>query len=309
MKNRKIMIAGINGMVGKSIKHILEKSGYLNIVGPSSKDLDFRDYNKTKKYMELENPEVIIFAAAKVGGILANIHNPVTFLQDNLEIQNSIIKAAHESNINNMIFLSSSCIYPREVSQPMKEEDLMTGILEPTNEGFALAKLSGMKLIEAYRKQYNRNYFSLIPCNIYGPHDNFDPINSHVVAGLIYKIFEAKENRLEKITLWGTGLAKRELMYSEDLANAVLHFIENPINQAYINVGTGHDISIKELSEKIIDYIGYKGQVEFDHSKPDGMPMKVMDTSKASKLGWSSSIYLDEGLKHTIKWYEENIKS
>jgi GDP-L-fucose synthase len=309
LKTRKIMIAGINGMVGKSIKNSLENSGYVNIVGPSSIELDFRDFHKTKSYLEKEMPDIIIVAAARVGGIMANIENPVSFLQDNLEIQTSIIKAAHLSNINNLIFLSSSCVYPREVLQPMKEEYLMTGKLEPTNEGYAIAKLAGMKLIEAYRKQYNRNYFSLIPCNLYGPHDNFDPIHSHVVSGLIRKLHEAKHESFNKVTLWGTGNAKRELMYVEDFASAVIYFIENPINKGYINIGTGNDISIKDLSMKIAHLIDFKGEIDFDEAKPDGMPRKVMDISELNQLGWTSSINLDQGLALTIKWYIENFKN
>jgi GDP-L-fucose synthase len=305
---KRIYIAGINGMAGKAIKDELLNSGFNhdNILGHSSAELDLRDYKLTKEFLKREKPEAVIIAAAKVGGILANINNPVTFLQDNLEIQTSLIRACHELNINNVIFLSSSCVYPRDSIQPMKEEFILTGKLEPTNENYALAKLSGMKLIEAYRNQYNRNYMSLIPCNLYGIYDNFDPESSHVVAGLIRKFTYAKNNNLPSVTIWGTGNAMRELMFSKDLAKAVVHFLNHQSPSAYINIGTGKDISISDLAYKIAKLVEYSGSIEFDSTKPDGMPRKVLDVSIANNLGWKSLTSLDEGLANTIKWYRDN---
>lgn len=307
MKSGKIFIAGINGMVGSAIKNELIRLGYSkdNIIGKSSKELDLRDYALTKRYLSFEKPDTVIISAAKVGGIMANINNPITFLQDNLEIQTSLIKSCHEADINNVIFLSSSCVYPREAPQPMKEEYLLTGKLEPTNEGYAIAKLSGMKLIEAYRNQHKRNYTSLIPCNIYGINDDFDPENSHVVAALIRKFIYAKENDLDSVSIWGTGNAMRELMFTQDLANAVVHFIENPSPYPYVNVGTGRDLPIRELASQISEIVGYKGLVEFDKSKPDGMPRKVLDISRLTSLGWTSKFSLVDGLSKTIQWYKE----
>jgi len=300
------MIAGIKGMVGASIKRVLDEAGYSYVFGPSSKELDFRNYEKTFEYMMREKPDILIITAAKVGGIKANINNPVSFLQDNLELQTSLIKAAHNSDINTVIFLSSSCVYPRKSNQPMKEEYLMSGKLEPTNEGYALAKLSGMKLIEAYRNEYNRNYISLIPCNIYGPNDNFDLNSSHVVAGLIHRLTIAKENNLQRIELWGTGTAKRELMFSLDLADAIKYVIENPISLPYINVGNGVDITIYELAAKIAKIVGYNGEIIFDKINPDGMPQKLLDISILSNHGWKSSVSLDEGLNRTFEWFLQN---
>jgi GDP-L-fucose synthase len=300
------MIAGIKGMVGASIKRVLDEAGYSYVFGPSSKELDFRNYEKTFEYMMREKPDILIITAAKVGGIKANINNPVSFLQDNLELQTSLIKAAHNSDINTVIFLSSSCVYPRKSNQPMKEEYLMSGKLEPTNEGYALAKLSGMKLIEAYRNEYNRNYISLIPCNIYGPNDNFDLNSSHVVAGLIHRLNIAKENNNQRIELWGTGNAKRELMFSLDLADAIKYVIENPISLPYINVGNGVDITIYELAAKIAKIVGYNGEIIFDKINPDGMPQKLLDISILSNHGWKSSVSLDEGLNRTFEWFLQN---
>ena len=294
-------------MVGNAIKDELIRLGYNKdrIIGYSSKDLDLRNLTLTKEYLLGEKPDIVIISAAKVGGIMANINNPVSFLQDNLEIQTSLIRACHETDINNVIFLSSSCVYPREAPQPMKEKYILSGKLEPTNEGYAIAKISGMKLIEAYRNQYNRNYTSLIPCNIYGINDNFDPENSHVVAALIRKFMDAKKKNLDRVSIWGTGSAKRELMFTQDLANAVVHFIENPCPYPYINIGTGKDVSIKELANTLAELIGYKGMIEFDKSKPDGMPRKVLDVSLSNNFGWKSNISLIQGLDKTIKWYVE----
>jgi GDP-L-fucose synthase len=300
------MIAGIKGMVGASIKRVLYEAGYPYVFGPSSKELDFRNYKKTLNYMKREKPDILIIAAARVGGIKENINNPVSFLQDNLELQTSLIKAAHNSDINTVIFLSSSCVYPRESNQPMKEEYLLSGKLEPTNEGYAIAKLSGMKLIEAYRSEYKRNYISLIPCNVYGPNDNFDLNSSHVVAGLIHRLVIAKEKNLPRIELWGTGNAKRELMFSLDLADATKFVIENPISLPYINVGTGEDVTIKELATKISTILGYNGEIIFDKINPDGMHQKLLDISLLLNKGWKSSVLLDEGLNRTIEWFLKN---
>jgi GDP-L-fucose synthase len=303
LNSLKIFIAGANGFIGKSIKAKLLESGYSNLFTPSSSELDYRDSNKTKEYLKKANPDWIIIAAAKVGGIKANIEYPVELIIDNLEIQNSIIRSAHELNINNLLFLSSSCVYPRNSLQPMKEDYILSGKPEPTNESFAIAKIAGMKLIDAYRKQYKRNYFSLIPCNIYGPHDSFDLEYSHFVAALIRKIVCAKNSNQRYIDLWGTGTARRELMFVDDIADAILYFIENPPKVSLLNIGTGIDFTIKEIAEKISTIVNFKGKINFDESYPDGMPIKVMDVSLAKQHNWQSSTDVLDGLRKTIEWY------
>lgn len=298
-KDSKIYIAGHNGMVGSACWRALEAKGYKNLIGFSSKELDLRNQKDVFEVLAKEKPTAIIDAAAKVGGILANSSYPYEFLMDNMLIQNNLIRAAHELNIAKFIFLGSSCIYPKLAPQPLKEEYLLTGPLEPTNEWYALAKISGVKLIEALRKQHKRDYVSLMPTNLYGPGDNYDLQTSHVLPAMLRKFHEAKENNHADVTLWGTGNPKREFLHVDDLANAVVFALENRLEESLYNIGSGSEISIKELAELIQNITGHKGKVIWDKSKPDGTPRKLMDSSKIMEFDWKSEITLKVGVKLT----------
>jgi GDP-L-fucose synthase len=299
----KIFISGRNGLVGSSIERAFRNRGYNNIIGLSSKELDLRNQKDVEKYFEIEKPEYVVLAAAKVGGILANIKSPAEFLYDNLMIQNNVIHNAYKFNVKKLLFLGSSCIYPRLAPQPMKEDYLLDGKLEPTNEGYAIAKISGIKLCEMYNKQYNTNFISVMPCNIYGIGDNFHPEKSHVVAGLIRKFHEAKLNSDKLVEVWGTGNARRELMFNEDLADACLFLFESYSGNDFFNVGTGYDVSIKELANMIKGIVGYTGDIKFDTTKPDGMPQKLLDISKLSNAGFKYKTTLETGIEKTYNWY------
>ena len=297
----KIYIAGHNGMVGSACWRLLKAKGYKNIIGYTSKDLDLREQNKVFEIIKREKPNVIIDAAARVGGILANSQNPYEFLLDNMLIQNNLIKTAHELNIEKFIFLGSSCIYPKMARQPLKEEYLLTGPLEETNQYYAIAKISGVKLIEALRCQYSRDYVSLMPTNLYGPGDNYDLNNSHVIPAMLRKFFEAKEKKRNEVILWGTGNPKREFLHVDDLAKAVLFSLENSLSDSLYNIGSGVEVSIKELSEIIQNIVGYDGSVKWDHSKPDGTPRKLMDSAKMNLAGWTATIDLKKGIESVYK--------
>lgn len=305
-KNHKIYVAGHRGMVGSACWRALENSGYKNIVGLSSKDLDLRERGKVNEFISSEKPAAIIDAAARVGGIHANNSSPYEFLLDNMRIQNNLIQAAHENDITKFIFLGSSCIYPRLAEQPLKEEYLLSGSLEPTNEGYAIAKIAGVKLIEFLRRQYGRNYVSLMPTNLYGPGDNFDLENSHVLPAMIRKFHEAKERNHDEVKLWGSGTPLREFLHVDDLARAVILALENNLNESLYNVGVGRDLSIKRLAELIQTIIGHKGQIVWDANKPDGTPRKLLDISKISLEGWEPKINIDTGITSTYKWFLEN---
>ncbi|MDB4064103.1 GDP-L-fucose synthase, partial [Flavobacteriaceae bacterium] len=291
----KIYIAGHNGMVGSACWRALKDKGYKNIIGYSSKDLDLRDQKKVFEIIKREKPFVIIDAAAKVGGILANSQNPYEFLMDNMLIQNNLIRTAHELNIKKFIFLGSSCIYPKMAPQPLKEEYILTGPLEETNQWYAIAKISGVKLIEALRKQYNRDYLSLMPTNLYGPGDNYELETSHVIPAMLRKFHEAKENGLKEVFLWGTGNPKREFLHVDDLALAVVFALENSLSDSLYNIGSGHEVSIQGLAKIIKKKLGYNGSIKWDHSKPDGTPRKLMDSSKINLAGWIANIDLNKG--------------
>ena len=306
-KNAKIYIAGHSGMVGSACWRVLSSAGYTNLIGKTSKELDLRDQNAVENFIKTEKPFAIIDAAARVGGILANSSYPYDFLMDNMLIQNNIIRSAHDNNIEKLIFLGSSCIYPKFAPQPLKEEYLLTDELEHTNQWYAIAKISGVKLIEALRKQFKRKYVALMPTNLYGPNDNYDLKTSHVLPAIIRKFHEAKENNNSKVTLWGSGSPMREFLYVEDLARAVLFSIENELDEHLYNVGTGKDLTIKELAALIQRIIGFKGKIVWDNSKPDGTPRKVMDNSKLMNLGWKPNITLNEGLLLTYSSYLNNI--
>jgi GDP-L-fucose synthase len=300
-KDSKIYIAGHRGMVGSACWRLLKKKGYYNLIGKTSKELDLRNQLEVYRLIEKVKPDVIINAAARVGGILANSKYPYEFLMDNMLIQNNLIKTAHELDIKKFIFLGSSCIYPKMAPQPLKEEYLLTGPLEETNQWYAIAKISGIKLIEALRKQYSRDYVSLMPTNLYGPGDNYDHETSHVLPAMIRKFHEAKLDNHSVVNLWGTGTPKREFLHVDDLAQAVLFSIENTLEISLYNVGSGKEVSIKELAHLIQEIVGHNGEIIWDSSKPDGTPRKLMDSDLINSKGWKSNTDLVEGIKKTYK--------
>ena len=305
-KDAKIYIAGHRGMVGSACWRALRAAGYTNLIGRTSKELDLRDQNAVEDFIKTEKPVAIIDAAAKVGGILANDNYPYEFLLDNMLIQNNLIRSAHENDIEKFIFLGSSCIYPKMANQPIKEEYLLTGPLEPTNEWYAIAKISGVKLIEALRKQYARDYVALMPTNLYGPNDNFDLKTSHVLPAMIRKFHEAKENNHSKVTLWGSGSPLREFLHVDDLGQAVLFALEHKLDEKLYNVGSGSDLSIKALAKMIQKIIGHSGEIIWDLNKPNGTSKKLMDASKLNKYGWKNKINLKDGIIDTYNWFIEN---
>ena len=305
-KSDKVYVAGLRGMVGSACWRALEAEGYTNLVGKTSKELDLRDQKAVEDFIRTEEPMAIIDAAAKVGGILANDTYPYEFLMDNMLIQNNLIRSAHENNVSKLIFLGSSCIYPKFAPQPLKEEYLLTDSLEPTNEWYAIAKISGVKLIEALRKEYGRDYVSLMPTNLYGPNDNFDLKSSHVLPAMIRKFHEAKLNGNAPVELWGTGSPMREFLHADDLGQAVLFALENKLDEYLYNVGTGVDLTIKELANLIRETVGHQGEIIWDNTKPDGTPRKLMDNSKLEAQGWSSSIQLSDGIKSTYEWFKDS---
>ena len=303
-KSDKIYIAGHRGMVGSACWRAFEAEGYTNLIGKTSKELDLRDQKAVEEFIKAEKPAAIIDAAAKVGGILANDTYPYEFLIDNMLIQNNLIRSAHENDVPKFIFLGSSCIYPKFAPQPLKEEYLLTDSLEPTNEWYAIAKISGVKLIEALRKAYGRDYVSLMPTNLYGPNDNFDLKSSHVLPAMIRKFHEAKLNGNAPVELWGTGSPMREFLHVDDLGQAVLFALENKLDEHLYNVGTGVDLTIKELAELIQSIVGHRGEIFWDSTKPDGTPRKLMDNSKIQTQGWKSQIQLSTGVETVYNWFK-----
>lgn len=305
-KEKKIYVAGHRGMVGSAILNALKDKGCQNLVYKSSGELDLRNQAAVNDFMAAEKPDVVIIAAARVGGILANDRYPYPFLYDNLAMEANLIDAAHNYDVEEVVFLGSSCIYPKLADQPLKEEYLLTGPLEPTNQWYAVAKIAGIKLIEALRRQHGRRYVSLMPTNLYGPRDNFDLETSHVLPAMIRKFHEAKEKGHAPVTLWGTGSPKREFLYVEDLADAVIHMMERENEEHLYNVGTGKDLSIKELAELIQELIGHEGDIVWDDSKPDGTPRKLLDVSRIEEAGWSYKTELKKGIEKTYSWFLEN---
>tara|TARA_R110001606_G_scaffold86631_2_gene196110 strand:+ start:2485 stop:3435 length:951 start_codon:yes stop_codon:yes gene_type:complete len=308
-KNTKIYIAGHRGMVGSAVWRALEKKGYTNLIGRTSKELDLKNQEAVLEFLQKEKPAAIIDAAARVGGILANNDFPYQFLMENMQIQNSLIDSALKSGIEKFVFLGSSCIYPKFAPQPLKEEYLLTDSLEPTNEWYAIAKITGVKLCQAIRKQFQKDYVSLMPTNLYGHYDNFDLQTSHVLPAMIRKFHEAKENNHADVVLWGSGTPMREFLFVDDMAEAVLYALENELPEYLYNVGSGKDITIKELAETIQKVTGHQGTIVWDASKPDGTPRKLMDVSKMKDVGWQYSTELNEGIAQTYAWYLENIGS
>ena len=303
-KNTKIYISGHRGMVGSAIRRKLEAEGYSNLVFSTSSQLDLREQEAVKSFFESEKPEYVFLAAAKVGGIMANSRYKADFLYDNLMIQTNVIHESYKSGVKKLLFLGSSCIYPKHCLQPMKEEYLLTGPLEDTNDAYAIAKIAGIKMCQAYREQYGCNFISVMPTNLYGPNDNYDLENSHVLPALIRKFHEAKVENKPSVTIWGTGSPLREFLHADDLADACLFLMNNYDEADHINVGVSKEISIKNLALLIKDKVGFEGKLEFDTSKPDGTPRKMMDSSKIYSLGWKPSITLDEGLTRTISDYK-----
>lgn len=308
-KKSKIFVAGYKGLAGGAIWRKLESSGYLNLVGVSSTELDLRNREAVFNFMEITKPDVVIDAAAKVGGIHANNTYPADFLSDNLQIQVNLMDAANKYEVSHFLFLGSSCIYPKFAEQPIKESSLLTGELEPTNDAYAIAKIAGIMQIQASRRQFGRNWISAMPTNLYGPGDNFHPENSHVLPALMRRIHEAKIENSSQVTIWGTGTPRREFLHVDDLASACLFVLENYDSPDPINIGCGEDVSIKQLAELIARTVGYKGTLEFDTSKPDGTPRKLLDISKLKELGWSPKISLEDGIKETYEWYLHNLQN
>ena len=308
-KNSIIYIAGHKGMVGSAIWRTLSTKGYINLIGASSKELDLRNQKEVRDFILKIKPDVIIDAAAKVGGILANNNFPYQFLMENMQIQNNLFNEAHNLGVDKFIFLGSSCIYPKLAPQPLKEEYLLTASLEPTNEWYALAKITGVKLCEAIRKQFEKDFVSLMPTNLYGTHDNFDLNSSHVLPAMIRKFHEAKQNNNADVVLWGTGAPMREFLFVDDMAEAVVFALENKLPDYLYNVGTGEDITIKELAIIVQKIVGHTGDVIWDDTKPDGTPRKLMDVSKMHSIGWKHQVNLEEGIQKTYNWFLENIEN
>ena len=303
-KSSKIYICGHSGMAGSAILRKLQKNGYKNLIYKTHKELDLTNQADVFKFFETEKPEVVILAAAAVGGIKKNIDHPADMLMINMMIQSNVFEASHRNNVKRLLFLGSSCIYPRLCPQPMKEEYLLTGPFEPTNEGYALAKVAGLRLCEYYNRQYGTDYISIMPCNLYGINDHYNE-NAHVMASLLRRFHEAKIDNLPSVSVWGTGKQRREFLFVDDMADAAVYFLENYHNSEFVNIGSGKDVSIAELAETIAKVVGYKGKIEFDTSKPDGMPRKLLDTTKADSLGWKNKTELEDGIKLT---YEDFLK-
>ena len=304
MKKR-VFIAGSNGMVGSSIVRKLKNNLNYELVLRNRKELDLLSQSVVNEFFEKENIDIVILAAARVGGIKANIDHPGKFLYENLQIQNNVIHASYLYNVKKMIFLGSSCIYPKNSQQPMKEEYLLTGKLEPTNEGYALAKIAGLKLCEFYKKEYSFNSLSIMPCNLYGPNDSFDLAHSHVLSALVKRFCDAVVSNLNEVVLWGTGEARREFMHVDDLSDAVVFFMEGHTEEEMLNIGSGVDLSIKELAEIIANKVGYKGEITWDISKADGMMKKCLDVSKMKSLGFTPKISLNSGIEQMIEIYKQ----
>ena len=314
--NDKIYIAGHRGLVGSAVLRNLESKGFNNLLTKNHKDLDLTNQTKVKNFFDKEKPDYVILAAAKVGGIYANNTYPADFIYQNTMIETNIIHSAYENKVKRLLFLGSTCIYPKEIEQPMREDALLSNKLEPTNEPYALSKILGIKLCESYNRQHGTDFRSVMPTNLYGINDNFDPENSHVIPGLMQRFHNAKINNDNEVMVWGTGNAMREFLFVDDMAEASLFVLgidkeiydENTLPMiSHINVGSGKDITIKELAEIMKEVVGFEGKISFDNTKPDGSPRKLIDVSRLSKMGWKNSTSLREGLEHTYNWYKNNL--
>ncbi len=305
MKKDKIFIAGHNGMVGSAIFRCLKQNGYENLITAERQVLDLTNQQAVFNFIDQQKPDYIIIAAAKVGGIQANNTLRAEFLYQNLMIQTNLIHGAWLAGVQRLLFIGSNCSYPRESIQPMREDYLLTGPLEPTNEPYAIAKIAGLKMCESYNRQYGTEYTSMVPCSLFGPHDNFDPMNSHVIPGLIRKFHEAKVQQKNEVELWGTGTPRREIMYVDDVAHASFFLMNHPIKEHFVNIGSGLDYTIRELAEMVAKVVGFTGQLVFDTTKPDGMPRKLLDNQKISDLGWCPQVSIEDGLKRTYQYFQE----
>lgn len=299
-------VAGHRGLVGSAIWRKLEKAGFASLVGKSSSELDLKNRDEVFEFFAATKPRYVVLAAAKVGGILANKTYPVDFLSDNLRIQLNVLDAAREHGVERLLFLGSSCIYPKFAAQPIREDALLTGHLEPTNDAYAIAKIAGIMQIQAIRRQYGLPWISAMPTNLYGPGDNFSPEGSHVLPALIRRYDQAVSEGAKSVTNWGTGSPRREFLHVDDMAAACLHLLENYDGAEQVNVGTGTDVTIKELASLVADAVGYDGQIDWDATKPDGTPQKLLDVGKLAEAGWSASINLSDGIKRTVEWYRAN---
>ena len=308
-KSSKIYVAGHRGLVGSAILRKLEKEGYENLVVRTSKELDLREKQQVDTFFETEKPEFVFLAAAKVGGIVANNEFPADFIRDNLMIQTNVIDASYRNQVEKLLFLGSTCIYPKLAPQPLKEEYLLTGPLEPTNDAYALAKIAGIKMCQSYNKQYGTNYISAMPTNLYGENDNFDLQSSHVMPALIRKFHEAKLSNQSSVEVWGTGTPKREFLYSDDLADACVYLMNHYNGDEIINIGVGEDVSIKELAETVQRVVGFEGELKFDTTKPDGTPRKLVDTTKINQLGWKADVKLEDGISLAYEWFLNNTET
>lgn len=306
-KSDKIYIAGHKGLVGAAVTTKLQTEGYSNLLLRTRKELDLFDQKAVREFFEAEKPDYVVDSAARVGGIKANMTYPAEFLYENLQIQNNLIWSAKETGVKKFLFLGSSCIYPRDCPQPMKEEYFMQGAPEPTNAAYAYAKITGMKMCEYIYDEYGMNFISCMPTNIYGENDNFNTETSHVIPSLINRMHDAKVNKTEEVVIWGTGVSRREFLHVDDLADAIVWLLSNYNNKQFLNIGTGTDVSIKELAELVKEIIGYEGKLVFDSTKPDGMPKKLLDVTKLNETGWKNKIQLREGLTRTYKWYQKEI--
>jgi GDP-L-fucose synthase len=308
-KNSKIYVAGHGGLVGSAIVRELEKNGYTNILMKNREELDLTRQKEVENFFMNEKPEYVFLAAAKVGGIFANHTRSADFIRDNLLIEINVIDSAYKNKVKKLLFLGSSCVYPKNASQPIKEEYLMTGELESTNEAYAVAKIAGIAMCQAYNKQYGANFISVMPTNLYGEGDNFDLESSHVLPAMIRKFDDAKRNNLKEVVLWGTGIPKREFLYVDDLANACVFLMNNYNSGDIINIGTGEDLSVLELANMVKKCVGYEGAIIWDSSKPDGVPRKLLDVSKIQSLGWKHSVDLRDGIKRTHDWHKANLNT
>lgn len=308
-KDSKIYVAGHRGLVGSAIVRNLKYKGYKNVIGKNHRELDLMNFEAVREFFRNEKPEYIFLAAAKVGGIGVNDKSPADFIYENLMIECNVIRAAHDFKAKKLLFLGSSCIYPKMCSQPIKEEYLLSGYLEPTNEGYALAKICGLKMCEFFKKQYGDNFISVMPTNLYGPNDNFDLETSHVMPALIRKFHEAKINNKPSVEIWGTGKPLREFLHVDDMSDACVYLMEKYNGHEHVNIGTGKEISIKELAMLIKSIVGYEGELRFDQSKPDGTPRKLLDINKLNNLGWKYKIELEAGIKDLYNWFLQNYRS